>query len=788
MSDQNERFMKRTRNYVLVITFLMGGLYPTLCCSKDVPDIKDVLIFGDAVSERQHHLEPGRSETIQGGLGEPARRLLPLEVASWEGGQMAFTLKIDPERQNYVTIRLWGSDVTGNRLILYCEGKQIGYRHLGDIDILDFGTLEPAYNGRFYYNTSPLPPAMTRGRTELRIEIRSTGSIWGYGETFEQYQKTMTQPTRGIYRIYTHTDGYFVPCADEKQGNASANPPMRKEPGPEVLDELKQRVNREITEYLKLKQPLNQMQLQFLASAYRTKWTAAYQNPKVIERVIEGVDNLYVEFKWNRRVAEAGPASYNPDWFGLGPVGDSVRLLAKELAGKLDEKLPDGVTRRVAWSEMLCYSCDWHRHHRRLYTNQSIINDLYGIYLCNRGVAVVEPAKAVPEPEIRRYLYESVGLEPWRDSDSNGEMRVETVDRNWGVSSDYYQLTRNGLTRELGYVGNYGEVLDWATTLYNATRPELGKPGDERIRQQLIKIALARAAFRYSMLDSEGNRAMRLETIVGWRDAYYPGDVVYGQRSAWDASSLQCAAVTLNPYLIGYAQQMLDDNQFFSSVRERMKTGGIRVTAGLLAVPDEYELLKSQRRSPHRLPMTPGQPDFVFTDEEDGVVALKHGDEILYASLYWRARNAINFLARVHYITPRFDRIAVVRQETEYEASGMTYKRPDWTNFGFGNGGLRYPGDLHSAHAGEELPIAKIPEGIRFRPGEENVYAGKGTFYTLRYGPYLIGMNCTKDKTYQLRIPEGYPQTMELVSGKIIAPNKTLNVPPLSTVVLYLDE
>jgi len=34
------------------------------------------------------------------------------------------------------------------------------------------------------------------------------------------------------------------------------------------------------------------------------------------------------------------------------------------------------------------------------------------------------------------------------------------------------------------------------------------------------------------------------------------------------------------------------------------------------------------------------------------VVALKHGDDILYASLYWRARSAINHLARVHYIMP----------------------------------------------------------------------------------------------------------------------------------------
>ena len=41
---------------------------------------------------------------------------------------------------------------------------------------------------------------------------------------------------------------------------------------------------------------------------------------------------------------------------------------------------------------------------------------------------------------------------------------------------------------------------------------------------------------------------------------------------------------------------------------------------------------------------------------------------------------------------------------------------------------------MHSAHAGEKLPIAKIPAGVKFKPGDERVYAGKAEFYTLRYG------------------------------------------------------
>ena len=92
---------------------------------------------------------------------------------------------------------------------------------------------------------------------------------------------------------------------------------------------------------------------------------------------------------------------------------------------------------------------------------------------------------------------------------------------------------------------------------------------------------------------------------------------------------------------------------------------------------------------------------------------------------------------------------------------------------------------MHSAHAGEKLPIAKVPADEKFKPGQENGHAGQGTFYTLRYGPYLIGMNTTTDRTFPLRRPEG--QALELVSNKTISLAAPVNVGPRSTVVLLLD-
>lgn len=126
-------------------------------------------------------------------------------------------------------------------------------------------------------------------------------------------------------------------------------------------------------------------------------------------------------------------------------------------------------------------------------------------------------------------------------------------------------------------------------------------------------------------------------------------------------------------------------------------------------------------------------------------------------------------------------------QEEQFEPSGLTYTVPDWIDQGLAWNTHGYPGDLHQALAGEKQPIAKIPAGVRFKPGDENSFAGKAEFYVCRYGDYLIGMNCTSDKTYTLNAPAGMTHAPELVSGKTAAlPKGALAVKPMSTVVLYL--
>jgi hypothetical protein len=762
------------------IAFGMFALLLPACAIA--ADVLDAVTFGDPRSEQQHQLVPTRSETVTGALDLPARRLLPLDPPSGDGGKVAFTMKVDPRQPNYFTIKLSGDDrgEERGRLLLFCDGKQVGIRHIGDVDCLDILSNEPRYPGRFFYTTTTLPKAMTAGKDSVKLEVRSLGRIWGYGDTWDAFQKKLEQPSRGIYGVYTHTDPFFVPASDEKQGAAPAGETVRSEPGPEVMERLKERVNNQVNTVLTSPR-IHQMQMQFLARAYHVKWTPAYHNAKVVEKLVNALDAVYVAYRSNPKLAQADPETYNAEWFGLGPSGDVIRLLAEPIKAYLDSPVGgvEGILRREGWAQMLVACRDWHREHRRLYTNQSMINDVYGIYLANRGVAVLDPSKALAEQEIRHYLYESVGLQPWLGSDTpQGPAKP--------LGENYLELTAKGLTKELGYVGSYGEVLDWVTSIYDATRPSVGEAGDEKIKAQLEKIARARATFRHPLVDADGNRAMVLETVVGWRDSHYPGDITYGQRTTWDAGPFETAAATLEPHLVGYAQQMLEDNQFFKAMQDRLKDGGFRVTAGLLGTPDAYELIKAQPPSPHRLPMTPTQPDFVFSDEEDGVVAIKNGDEILYASLYWRARFAVNSLARVHYLTPSVERDATVWEDVNFDDSGLTYTRDDRTIEAQTRRHEKSRGDVTQALEGETMPIAKVPPSTHYRPGDENVFAGKGTFYTLRYGPYLIGMNCTMDRTFELPPQQNGPAVAkELVSGKEVSVRSPITVKPRSTLVLW---
>lgn len=762
-----------------------------------LPEPTDILRFGDGASEQAHGLTADASESAKGALGQPARRFLPLGQGDWRGGSASFRLKVSADASNYLSVRLWGGDVNGNQATLYCDGKQLGYRHASDIDILDQGTKYPVAPGRFHYVTHPLPRALTQGKSEIGCRLRVTGPIWRYGGDFATFQKPMTEPSRQFYALIVHGDK-MVPL-DQVEGRAPAAPRLAQsaESQAAVLERVRKRVNGQVEKMWTLTRPANQLEISFLAKTFDTGWTLGHGSAKNLAGIVGGIDAMWDAYKKDRQIAYYDKATPNEGWFGFGLIGQALKITGPRLQHELDGKLKgaDGgeITRRAALEIMFADSLEWNKQHRRMYTNQSMIKDLYGIWYNNEGLIAIGSAKADPRAKLLPFFYESVGLRPWTGSlNALGEPTYASAeaDAKFAVDKAYYLATPKGLTKELGYVGGYGEVLDWVVDIYNATRPAKGQDGDKQIRDQLVRLAQARAWFRYPHWDEHGNRAMRLEAAIGWRDVYFPGDTNYGQRGSWDASPLQSAVATRAPSLVAYAQQMIADNQLFPTIEHMLEAPSLRATIGLIEVVDEFAAIERMPSVRDKLPMSPGQPDFVFADEEDGVVAIKRGDEILYASLYWRANYGVSSLARVHYVTLATDRTATVKLDRqEFEASGMFFTRPNNPHINGSRFSIRYPEDGDVWTAGEQQPVAKLPAGSRYVAGEDNAHAGRADYYELRYGPYLIAMNSSTDKQFTVSLPAHKAAVKDLVSGVLVQPGvAAMQLKPGSTAIFYLVE
>ena len=110
-------------------------------------------------------------------------------------------------------------------------------------------------------------------------------------------------------------------------------------------------------------------------------------------------------------------------------------------------------------------------------------------------------------------------------------------------------------------------------------------------------------------------------------------------------------------------------------------------------------------------------------------------------TLGWRGAG-INNIVRVHFTEPEIDRIANVRIETEFTPSGGAITRPGERPGPFVERGKRLVTD------GDVLPLAAGPLG------------GAGDFHAARYGEYLIGMNCSRDRTFRPAVPP--------VKGKVL--------------------
>ncbi|MEI6075852.1 MAG: hypothetical protein WCS94_09780 [Verrucomicrobiota bacterium] len=763
----------------------------------------DTVIFGKPTSETSHSFVGPVSFVITNSSVSPAqtaRRGSTNNPATVNGGTLTFKLTVDPVWRNYFTVKLWGSDDVGSvvgqdndmgRLHLYVAASnfvasantnyQIGYRHEGDYICLNAAAYKPPLPGRFFYSTTILPLWMTQGRTNLTLTIQPCGRIYDLGSggpPSGNYQFNMVTNSRAIYQAYTHIEPALNPVG-ETQGSmptlttrpatGSANVATLS-PGGSYYNG--------ISNYLSGRMSANITSLSVndffqLGKAYSiSNFPVTYTNPALVTKFIAGVDYYASNYYANPSVVNGWGGSY-------GPIGWGIHLLSPQLQASLDVTNNFGVggnvSRRKAWGDMLLASREYGRFNRNNLSNQGLISGSY-IYMANRALLDLTNASAFSEDEGQRYLREAIGIAPWLGSDLSGG------GSSLAHGTNYLQVTPKGLTREWGYVGvSYGEMQAYAADFYTWTTNPV-------FLAQCIKMTKARANFRRPSVDISGvsnYRCMEGIGLLSWRsaiesDSEFANEICYGDRSGWNFG-LRCAGVTGDTNLIGYAKQMLADNQYFNSLGGASTIGNQGDSRDALDVFNDYKKVATAPDSGVRLPMTDGQPDFAWADEENGIIALKHGNERLWLETYYQAKNGtgVNGVGRFHYSTNNFDRYGMLEVSPQINFSGTFYVRPNIMDKPEVN--FYVPPDAPlQAYQGERLPVAANDPLATV----DGPFRGKALFWSARYGNFLIGINRSQSRTYQLQTPSDFISATNLITGQNLS--GAVYVAPQSTVILYL--
>ncbi len=743
-------------------------LFPVVLFASE---IIDEINFGNYFSESiQHSSIFVNTDTGTNALGDSYRRMLNYSPMRDYGGKMTFTLKCDPVEQNYLTLKLWGSDYSiwshgyGTLFMyLFLDNKQLGYRQHVDWRPIDMLEVEPTFPGRFYYTTYILPLSSTEGKTQIQLSLENWGLFYPYGSTWDDCQREQDQPGRGVYRAYIHTGAFLTPPSSEQQGTKPAMGPVHPAGVKSILqtyiDDADNYAQAILIITSREKLPI---EIYHLSKAYKSDWCKYFQDQVVVDQVVEAIDyytryqnstgNLgYFGWEGHGRLAEALLEMYD--------VMDSQGIL-NTLIDHDDDPETDAISRRQAYADFFKDGRDWLMENRRTFTNQVLYVN-FSACASDKALRQLDPSMAWSESYALQVAKEAVGLLPfgyW----NNG------MDRNlgyyfWSVyfsdDWDYYVVTSKGLSRELGYVAYYGDIGIMFAKFANLT-------GNTEIKQQGEKFMKARSYFHFYDNDAEGYRAMRVEAAIGTRSNTQTGRVSYAEHSEGE-SPFYTAAVLQDEVSTRFAQEFINHNRPYSDIQYSRNVDKIgRV--------NEYIIVSGLPESDYRLPMSEGEPDFAWADEEAAVVAAKVGDIRFYAQLFF-VTPTINNIARVHYTTSKVDRVANVKIDSIYNPTGITMTRDD--NPAHPDKRRTPPPaslGLHSYHAGESLPVAEGPLG------------GLASFYRLEYGDFLIGMNCSDSESYSLDVPEGYPvMVYDLISKQMIDLSSDPVIEPKSTVVLY---
>ena len=799
--------------------------------------VTDRIVLGNDNSEKSHGLTmycPDNVAITTNGLsGETGRRSLMFtanpfscEYPDIYGGEFSFVLRVDPERQNYITLRTNGGDGVkeNERYRVMVENK----------DLTNYSTSAVTFSetkapGAFAFNTLLIPLAITKGKTNVVVRVRSAGRYYGYGtpSVFTTYQRKMTCDMPPIYDVYSSTNPVFS-IKGEKVGQmadytkapekSNVNLPALKKAVLETLEEaMKKQYNS--ADFKPAYGNNNFNVIECMAVGYRHGYYGGTTSSKMANKIRIALDSMVyinnlvkkgVDVKVSAIGSSATTQKASSGWGGLyGEQGFAVYILRK--AGQLTDyfldrqvDLGNGTkSRREQWIEIFKESLDYGctLSGRRTITNQ-LLEGSYSVYGASLALYVLDPVRFHNAPKLGlRFMREALGLNEFTGVPANNRFDGELKDdegyptyllgdstshdksqNNWG--EHFHTATHNGNGREEGWTCTscYGNMGARMLDMYLATLDDpyigtsAGGNGDRQMLQMAVNNQKIQAYFTYPSVDANGNRQIVGESVTCWRNRYNPGKNFY--------ANIAVAAISGDEELLGHVLQSVRDGHF--SLKDEYSVNLFPYYRRSYEIPDAIDKLidfSTAHSSDFKpMPSTFGQPDYVVADEEDGIVAVKHGQEYLFVNFY--SEIGMGQPSAAHIVNTNEIREINFRPDVMlmYE-SGKTETVADvYYNQ---NHRITYPDNPVMADGGTvyELPAYD-------KDGNSDTRRRLCNYYQQQLGRYLIAQNTTGIENYSLVVDYRIKgkAAINLKTGATVTLTDAITIQPMTTEVFFLVE
>lgn len=864
----------------------------------------DKLIFGQAASENAHRFSGAFTSSIVGLLGESARVSNPRAPLEGQGGDLTFTMEVDPAEQNYLTVKFSGDDVSNYVSAININGEQIGYLRKGDYEAINMGMSKSLPN-RFYYNTTMLPLESTFGRSKVEITIKTLNA-----------SGKMEAISRGYYNAYTHTQAYLN-VEGEQQGEkltqhaASILLPDKTEAEKQALlsgytqgqidlfNSYSARMDNSAAGKLSIVR--YQDELRFYANSLHYDWspanTAALKKA-ALERIFKTIDNHVKDYYGDTRLVLRG--GHQGDWGGYyGALGEALYIVENFIHDDgvygdaayeafLDQPFVTGtiegpfslagvdgeggqLTRREAWERVLKANFDFARARLSNIYNQ-ILYTYEGAWEAHEGLRLVGSSFYEGKERSHQILLEALGARPFLGEevlvgpsgeeldlyhslfyhDATAQFTDDFVQivgkglaqskldaegkvvRRLPLGEHFTGISEAGLTRENNYVANYGEAANYLPEYVFKTAEHAG---DEQLNDEILKLALknlhVRGYTRYTSLDDDGKRIMRMEQVTDERNPGLPGVYGYATRHSEGKALLYAS---LEKYMIrneqnytgpeweatwqyakeavGYVQQQLADHQLFNHFAAIKNKVDYQVAdtyryvtadraqydrfdsaiAGVVHPQTDFNYYTEQEIA--ELGVDPSDYEqFAWVDLDNLFISLKDGDTTIFGALNERNRGFAGN-GRLHVMNADHDNIVQVATNGKFQYEDY-YLRLDNVDVDFMSDQMTNVSGAPQALAGEIAPVTYQPgvgTVVRDNFEVDHAYSGYPDLLTARYGSYFMIFNTTRDdfgnqQTFEVEMPADYlgNTVLDLLSGQSVPiENGKVTVAHKSAMVLKL--